>query len=131
MVKMRCSCRWIIGLVTSAILAMPMSSFAFPISAGVEEIGQTPGPTRKLARGLANAVFGCLELPRTIQRVYRFEGGIPASTLGVISGVAAAATRTAVGIFEVITFPLGLPSTAYDTGYGPLLQPEFPHFSSE
>lgn len=131
MVTRRWLCRHVIGVMIALMLVAPTASFALPISASVEEIGQTPGPTRKLARGLANTLFGCLELPRAIQRVYRFQGGIPASTLGVVSGVAAATTRTAIGLFEVVTFPFGLPSTSYDTGYGPLLRPEFPRFSSE
>lgn len=130
MITMRECSRYVMGVMIAVLMA-PSSSFALPVSVGVEEIGQTPGPTRKLARGVANTMFGCLELPLTIQRVYRFQGGIPASTLGVVSGMAAATTRTAIGLFEVVTFPFGLPSTPYDTGYGPLLQPEFPHFSSD
>ena len=131
MVILRCSSRYVLGVVLALVLTVPTSSFALPVFAGVEEIGQTPGPARKLARGLANTLFGCVELPLAIQRVYRFQGGIPASTLGVVSGMAAATTRTAIGIFEVVTFPFGLPTTAYDMGYGSLLQPEFPHFSSK
>ncbi|MBI3320516.1 MAG: exosortase system-associated protein, TIGR04073 family [Candidatus Omnitrophica bacterium] len=131
MVTMWCPVRHVIGVTVALMLVAPTASFALPMLVGVEEIGQTPGPTRKLARGVANALFGCLELPLTIQRIYHVEGGIPASTLGVVAGVAAAATRTAIGVFEVVTFPFGFPGTSYDTGYGPLLQPEFPRFSSK
>jgi len=80
-----------------------------------------PGPVRKLGRGLANTLFGFLELPLAIQRVHYLEGAIPASTFGVASGLAAAATRTALGIYEVITFPFPLSKS----GFRPLVEPEF------
>ncbi len=79
------------------------------------------GPLRKFSRGVANSLSGLLEIPLTISRVGEHEGPVAALTWGLFTGCGAALTRTAVGLAELITFPIPLSTVGYD----PLLQPEF------
>ncbi len=79
-------------------------------------------PIRKLGRGVANAVFGCVELIAQPLMEDERAGMIAAFTTGIGRGVAYAVGRTLVGVFEVVTFPIPNPSVG---GYRPLIEPEF------
>src|SRR5947208_10906679 len=79
------------------------------------------GPERKLGRGINNLTeFTRLgELSRSIEQTALWEGASPAYTTGVIRGFNRSVARTALGIFEVVTFPF--PSyEAHLTPKGPL-----------
>ena len=73
------------------------------------------GPERKLGRGFNNMVelarMG--EMRRSIEQTYLWEGPDSAYTTGVIRGFNRTMVRTALGVYEVATFPL--------PPYGPLL----------
>ena len=58
------------------------------------------------------------------------EGGIAASSFGVVNGFFYFIARELTGILEIITFPMPLPGAAKGPfatgwGYGPLMQPEW------
>ena len=103
------------ALATACVLLL----MAAPARAGIIE--DTAHPVRKLGRGLANTLTGVLEIPLTIQSVDATHGPVAAMSLGLLTGVGAAITRTLIGLAEVVTFPFPLSKT----GYAPILQPEF------
>jgi len=94
----------------------------------MEEISQ--GPIRKLGRGFSNVIFGVCEVGIQPVKMNQTEGGIAASTFGLLKGVFYFLTRVVVGVVEIVTFPVPLPGAntkGYEStwGYGPLLQPEW------
>ncbi len=74
------------------------------------------GAGRKFGRGLANVAFGWMEIPMGINEVSNKDNPVAASTWGPIYGTGKALRRTAVGVYEAVTFPI--PSD-------PALEPEF------
>jgi putative exosortase-associated protein (TIGR04073 family) len=102
------------------LLAVAMS-IAIAASAGGEELAKsTPG--QKALRGATNLSLGLLlELPKTIYYETKEQGpllGIPA---GFLAGFGLGLMRTAVGAYELLTFPIALPDD-----YKPILSPRFP-----
>jgi len=83
-----------------------------------KDYGQAVG--RKLQRGASNIAFGWVEIPAGISEIGNKHGVGAAATWGVVHGVGRAIQRTAVGIFEVITFPVGLPQN-----FEPIIEPEY------
>ncbi|MCI0411036.1 MAG: exosortase system-associated protein, TIGR04073 family [Acidobacteria bacterium] len=87
---------------------------------GKEQAASTPG--QKALRGATNLSLGLvLELPRTIYYETKQQGpllGIPA---GFLAGFGLGLMRTAVGAYELLTFPIALPDD-----YKPILTPPFP-----
>lgn len=77
------------------------------------------GPERKLGRGLANvtefARFG--EMSRSIEQTALWEGPERAYTTGVVRGFNRSLARTAIGAFEIVTFPI--PTPTYDALFTP------------
>ncbi len=73
------------------------------------------GPERKLGRGLNNLTeFTRLgEMRRSVEQTYLWEGPESAYSTGVIRGFNRTVVRTALGVYEVATFPI--------PPYGPLL----------
>lgn len=74
------------------------------------------GAGKKLGRGLSNAAFGWLDIPKGIEKVGDEQNFLAAITWGPIYGVGQAVNRTLVGVYEVATFPA--PSE-------PIVKPEF------
>ena len=74
---------------------------------------------RRLTRGLSNTAFGWLELPQGIRNIGERHGVGAAATWGVLQGSGRAIQRTAIGIFEVLTFPFGFGHDAK-----PMIEPE-------
>ncbi len=103
---------WLPVLI-SLLVALPASAEAFDYT------GQNP--IRKLGRGVANCVTAPLELFFAIQDVGGREGPVAGIFVGTAYGVAAAFTREAVGLTEIVTFPAPLPNV----GFGPIVEPEF------
>ena len=66
------------------------------------------GPEQKLGRGINNVTeFTRLgEMSRSIEQTALWEGANSAYTTGVIRGFNRSLVRTAVGAFEIVTFPL-------------------------
>ena len=84
--------------------------------------------TRKLGRGIVNVGFGALELPIRVCEVNFNEGGLAASTFGVLSGIGYVVVREVVGVVEIVTFPFPLPNCPESVedvgwGYGPIMRP--------
>lgn len=112
----------------SGVLLLLFAGLAGPPSRAEEPRPEEPAgePTylgnagRKLTRGAANAALGWWELPAGIQNVGEKHGVGAAATWGVVHGAGRFVQRTAVGIFEIFTFPFGLPQD-----FKPLIEPEF------
>ncbi len=102
------------------LLAAAISMGIAGQAAGDELAKSTPG--QKALRGATNLSLGLvLELPRTIYYETRAQGpllGIPA---GFLAGFGLGLMRTAVGAYELLTFPIPLPDD-----YKPILSPRFP-----
>jgi len=79
-------------------------------------------PAKKLGRGVANTLFGWITLFSTIEDTGKSDGVLAAVTYGVAKGLGKALQRTAVGVYELVTFPI-----PYPKDYKPILtKPEFP-----
>jgi putative exosortase-associated protein (TIGR04073 family) len=80
------------------------------------------GPERKLGRGIMEATeFARLgELGRTMEQTALTGAPDTAYTTGFIRGINRSLIRTAVGAFDIATFPIPIPT------YGPLLTPSTP-----
>ncbi len=83
------------------------------------------GPEQKLGRGLTNlGEFGRMgEINRSMEQSTLFEGNEFAPTTGFIRGFNRTICRTAVGVYEVATFPF--PNRRLGD-YGPVLKPVSP-----
>ena len=72
---------------------------------------------RKLSRGIVNTLLAGIELPRQMMKVNEAEGTVAGVFWGPLKGLFCALKRTAVGVYEIASFPL--------PRYTPLLEPEF------
>lgn len=77
-------------------------------------------PFRKLGRGLTNAVTGIVEIPKKVILISKNDNLGLGLTWGFIKGSAVGLLRTAVGLYETITFPIPAPAD-----YEPMINPEF------
>ena len=70
------------------------------------------GPEKKLGRGLLNSTEFLRggEMRRSIEQTALWENKDSATTTGVIRGFNRSLARTAIGVWEIATFPLPLPS---------------------
>jgi putative exosortase-associated protein (TIGR04073 family) len=77
------------------------------------------GPERKLGRGLNNVteIMRMGEMRRSIEQTALWDGPDSAFSTGLLRGFNRSVARTAVGAYEVVTFPI--PS------YDPLFAPKF------
>ena len=110
-----------------ALLLLPLFFFsqpaAFPhdeTSAAASSIEKGNDMWVKLGRGLGNTFLGFFEtahqpaqMARTERWPIAFLGGFPK---GILFGI----WREALGVYEVVTFPIPVPA-----GYRPLIEPEF------
>lgn len=104
-------------LLLAATFAATAVSFA-----ATEDQPRGHNALRKLGRGLANLLFGIVELPNQITKANSEHGGAAAFTYGVGKGFARWIGREVVGAYEVVTFPVPVPK-----GYQPVMKPEFPN----
>lgn len=77
------------------------------------------GPEEKLGRGINNTfeIARGGEFRRSIEQTAEFDTpGVPYYTTGVIRGIDRTVARTAVGVFEVMTFPF----PNHGNSYGPV-----------
>jgi putative exosortase-associated protein (TIGR04073 family) len=73
-------------------------------------------PIRQLGRGIANVATGVGEIPLNIYYVNKSDGDVAALTYGLVRGVWRFLVRETVGVFEIITFPVG---------WAAIIEPEF------
>jgi putative exosortase-associated protein (TIGR04073 family) len=92
-----------------------------PLAVFAQEAEVNHNAGRKLGRGFANVLFGIAEVPNQIHYTSRTDGGGAAASLGVGRGLLKFLAREVVGVWEIVSFPLPVPS-----GYKPVMQPEFP-----
>jgi putative exosortase-associated protein (TIGR04073 family) len=83
------------------------------------------GPETKLGRGFTNLgeITRMGEINRSIEQTSLFENPRVGYTTGLIRGFNRTVRRTAVGLYEVVTFPI--PNHKFND-YGPVLKPEYP-----
>ena len=83
--------------------------------------GYCDDPTQKLGRGIANMLTFPVEMLLQTSRVNNTDGPVAGATWGVLKGLSMTVVRLAVGVYEVLTFPVPMPA-----GYEPILNdPEF------
>ena len=75
------------------------------------------GPEKKLGRGINNSMemLRMGELRRSVEQTAIWDGPDTAYTTGMIRGMNRTLARTAVGLYEVITFPI----PSYDPNFLP------------
>ena len=109
--------------VTRCLLFLIAANFAVAADqnyAGEPMEGHMTLMSRKLIRGVTNAVTGIGEVPRQITRATIGEKSAATFTRGTVSGFGMAIVRTAVGVIETATFVIQAPGN-----YDPLLDPSF------
>jgi putative exosortase-associated protein (TIGR04073 family) len=93
-----------------------LSLLAFVVVAGLMATGCS-GPEKKFSRGVGNVneIVRWGEFRREVEQTALNHGAQQAYTSGVVKGVGKTLSRTGVGIYEVVTFPLPT--------YGPIAMP--------
>lgn len=104
---------WILGMV------MAVGSAAL-VGAQQAESSSLEGSSRKLGRGISNAITFPLELVRTPTLVGRREGYLAALSVGMVQGTVRTVLRGLTGLFELATFYAEIPKN-----FEPLMKPEF------
>jgi len=74
-------------------------------------------PLRQLGRGISNVATGVLEIPSNWKSVTKDQGEVAGITYGTVLGVWRCLVREVVGVFEIVTFPVG---------WSAIIEPEFP-----
>ncbi len=87
---------------------------------GTQAIAGDYNAAEKLGRGIANFFTGWVEIPAEFGRVIEKKGDLAAVFVAPFTGIAKAIGRTAVGLYDALTFPIPFPS-----GYKPVIEPEF------
>lgn len=75
---------------------------------------------KRFGRGFHNTALGWAELPLGVGNIGEEHGFGAAATWGVLHGLGRAVQRTAVGVFELFTFPFALSEDDK-----PLIEPEY------
>lgn len=103
------------GIIVICILVV---SF---LSSSIADIQAPPasefGKTRKLARGLANVLYGWSEIPKRLEYNTTYDGGAREFSLGIIDGVRRTAVRFGYGIYEIFTFACPSCNNGYKQPY--------------
>lgn len=106
--------RWI-ATCTLALALTGLGTTAWAVESTVSRIAL------KGARGVDNTLFGLVaEWPKTMYYQSQRHGLPYGVTVGFVQGFAVGAARTGVGIYELATFPIPVP-----TDYQPILSPQF------
>jgi len=70
--------------------------------------GYPPGPIQKAERGFMNAAYGWTEIPkRIVDKTKEYNNPIKGFLVGAFQGSCKAFARTASGVSELATFPIG------------------------
>ena len=106
-------------------LLVGLAGFAVASSA-IADIQDPPGndygPTRKLGHGIGNFLFASAELPVTVGRINKEEGNSAAASYGIVRGLGRSTARHAVGLLEILTFPIPM----WQDSYRPVLPSDIP-----
>ena len=81
------------------------------------------GPTRKLGRGISNALWGFTELPYTMASINTTEGNSAAFGYDLVKGMGRSLFRFGVGWYEIFTFPAPCYKSSYRPVYVPVNTP--------
>src|SRR5437016_9148360 len=100
----------LVALVGFAVVASAIADIQDPP-------GNDYGPTRKLGRGIGNFLFASSELPVSVCRTNREEGNAAAASYGVVRGLGRSTARHAIGLLEILTFPIPI----WQDSYRPIL----------
>lgn len=95
---------------------------ATPGWAQTEDAPRGHNPLRKLGRGLANLLFGVVEVPNQYTKAQAEHGGGSGWTYGVPKGIGRWLAREVVGVYEIVTCPIPFPKD-----YKPVMRPEWPN----
>ncbi|MFC1548517.1 exosortase system-associated protein, TIGR04073 family [Candidatus Omnitrophota bacterium] len=112
-------------IIAILMVSFSLTSFAadMPTRTGVQKTapGATypAGPIQKAERGFMNAVFGWTEIPKRIVDKTKESNPIKGLLLGTWQGSCKAFARTASGLADLVTFPIG----GYDK---PAILPDMP-----
>ena len=106
----------VLGLLLVFALLLPFRALA-----ETDEAPQGQNALRKFGRGLANVLFGIVEVPNQITKVTSEQGGGAGATYGVGKGIYRWFGREFTGLYDIVTFPVPVPK-----GYKPIMHPEFP-----
>lgn len=98
--------------LTATVLALLLASLG---------TGYSQDKVAKVERGFANMIGGVVEIPGTVTETTRKEGPWKGYTVGFLKGLAMVPVRTAVGVYEFLTFYVPAPAD-----YAPVLKPATP-----
>jgi putative exosortase-associated protein (TIGR04073 family) len=101
------------GLLLVTILCNPFHAYA-------AELAEEGTPARKLQRGFLNIALSPVEFSNEIVKLKKADTALPSWFVGIIKGSFNAVGRGVVGAFEILTFPVPVPSN-----YAPVVKPEF------
>jgi putative exosortase-associated protein (TIGR04073 family) len=104
------------GLLLVFALLLPFRTLA-----ETDEAPRGQNALRKFGRGIANVLFGIVEVPNQITKVTSEQGGGAGATYGVGKGIYRWFGRELTGVYDIVTFPVPFPK-----GYKPIMHPEFP-----
>ena len=113
------------GHMKAKLLALLLVfAFLLPLGANAqsEDLPRGQNALRKLGRGIANVLFGIVEVPNQVTKVTSEHGGGAGLTYGFGKGVVRWIAREFTGVYDVVTFPVPFPK-----GYKPVMKPEFPN----
>ncbi len=85
-----------------ALFILFIMSLAIPSSALANQYPDKV--VEKLGNGLANAVTGVVEIPKTITIIGNRDGVVHGMTVGFLTGIANAVGRSLSGAFDIATF---------------------------
>lgn len=93
----------------AAATAVETQAQAAPaVTAAAPTKGQYPaGPIQKLERGFMNAAYGWTEIPKRVVDKTKESNPVKGVLLGTWQGTCRAFARTASGVAEMLTFPIG------------------------
>lgn len=100
--------------------AMAVAVMLIMMSAATPPSAYAQNRMHKLGRGTVNLFTGWLELFPAVRDGSQEENPLLGTFLGLFKGVGRAAVRTAIGAYEIVTFPVPMPA-----GYAPISEPEF------
>ena len=98
-------------------------AFLLPLGAraDTEDVPKGQNALRKLGRGVANVLFGIVEVPNQVTKTTSAHGGGAGLTYGFGKGLVRWVGREFTGVYDIVTFPVPFPK-----GYKPVMKPEFP-----
>ena len=87
---------------------------------GKSRLSYAGDPIEKFGRGVTNIATGWVEIPKEIARYVNKTSDIAGFVVAPLKGTAKAIARTAVGVYDLLTFLIPLPRR-----YEPVIEPEY------